>query len=661
MKGTRLVGERETEPAATSAPLTIEQIVGHERPVEVVMTPDGALIAYTVKAVSREGEHPQSAIWVVPFDEGEPRQFTTGLTADESPHWSPSGDRLAFVSDRAERGKASVYVMPAAGGEGVRVFDQQGGITRLGWSPDGSRLSFVYTPGETEAEKKRKEQREDWHVWDADLKFGRLWVLDLATRQARAITPEDRHVWGYAWSPDGRRIAINVTASPRIDDIFRETDVALVDVATGELTPLFTQRGLASDLVWSSDGAHLAFRAAPERVVEEEYVYARPIAGGDAVCLTPGYAGSAVFLTPIGAGDALLLQTIEGVNSRLYRLEWDGTRSPIVDGDPWGVFESRVAISADGSRIAGIWEDGRNAPDIWAGCTRGYGPDTTLRRRTRLNPGLETALLGETEIVRWASDPGVEVEGLLIKPVGYEKGKRYPLVVQVHGGPTWAWPNGFYASWHDWGQFLAGAGYAVLLPNPRGSTGRGPAWSNAIFGDVGGGEYRDMLAGVDAMIARGIADPERLGIGGWSWGGYMTAWTVSQTSRFKAAVMGAGLPNMISDNSLGDIPSANLSYFEATPYHDPDPYYERSAIRHIRNATTPTLILHGEADKRVHHAQGVEMYVALRTLGVKTQLVTYPRQEHGIEERKHQMDLLSRVRNWFDAHLTPAGDDGGAG
>jgi dipeptidyl aminopeptidase/acylaminoacyl peptidase len=175
---------------------------------------------------------------------------------------------------------------------------------------------------------------------------------------------------------------------------------------------------------------------------------------------------------------------------------------------------------------------------------------------------------------------------------------------------------------------------------------------------VGGGEYRDMLAGVDAMVARGIADPERLGIGGWSWGGYMTAWTVSQTTRFKAAVMGAGLANMISDNSLGDIPSSNLSYFEASPYHDPDPYYERSAIRHIRNVTTPTLILHGEADKRVHPAQGTEMYIALRTLGVKTQFVSYPRQAHGIEERKHQADLLRRVLAWFDEHLKPQPEAG---
>jgi dipeptidyl aminopeptidase/acylaminoacyl peptidase len=198
---------------------------------------------------------------------------------------------------------------------------------------------------------------------------------------------------------------------------------------------------------------------------------------------------------------------------------------------------------------------------------------------------------------------------------------------------------------------LAGRGYAVLLPNPRGSTGRGPAFSNAVFDDVGGGELRDVITGVDAMIERGVADPELLGIGGWSWGGYLTALAVTQTDRFKAAVMGAGVSNLISDNSLGDIPSANLSYFRETVYQDPDPYYERSPIRHISNTRTPTLILHGEEDKRVSAAQSVEMYIALRTLGVATQLVTYPREGHYIEEREHQLDLIRRVIGWFEKHL----------
>lgn len=634
-------------------PITIEQLVGHQRVLDIAVSPDGSQVAFTRKAASREDEHGSSSIWLAPFDGGEPRQFTTGLTNDHSPQWSPTGDRIAFISDRAERGSSTVYVMPSNGGEGVRVFNQKGAVSGLAWSPDGRYVSFVFTPGETDDEKKRKEEREDWVVWDAEPKFGRLWTVLLETGEERAISPEQRHVWGYRWSPDSATIAINTTPTPRVDDIFLTTDVALVPALGGEPVQAFSLLGLAHDLQWSPDGMRLAYLGAVDRVVAGEYVYARDIRGGEPTCLTAGYTGSGVSLGVVAQTGELVFQTLEGVNSALYLLSWDGRMAKVDSAPAMGSFESRVSVSADGTRFAVAWADGMHPVEVWSFGRGEQSQAAAARRCTKFNADLERALLGATQVVRWQSDSGVEVEGLLITPVGYREGERYPLVVQVHGGPTWAWANKFYASWHDWGQYLAGHGYAVLLPNPRGSTGRGPEWTNAIFGDVGGGEFRDMLSGVDAMIARGIADPGRLGIGGWSWGGYMTSWAITQTTRFRAAVMGAGLPNMISDNSLGDIPSSNLSYFETSPYHNPDPYYERSAIRHIRNVTTPTLILHGEADKRVNVAESIEMYVALRTLGVKTTFVSYPRQGHGIEERKHQTDLLRRVLDWYDEHLKP--------
>ena len=232
-----------------------------------------------------------------------------------------------------------------------------------------------------------------------------------------------------------------------------------------------------------------------------------------------------------------------------------------------------MTISTDGRRAAFVREDATHAPNVWvlsrndiSPATQNSSPTSPTSKRPRWVP--QRSSVGQAMTVSTLR--------VLLKPHGYVEGERFPLLAFVHGGPTWHWSNQFAATWHDWGQTLAGRGYAVLMPNPRGSTGRGPGFSNAIFDDVGGGEYRDMMTGVDAMVERGIADPDRLGVGGWSWGGYMTAWVVSQTERFKAAVMGAGLPNMISDNSMGDIPSANLSYFDKTPYEDPEPYWERS-------------------------------------------------------------------------------------
>lgn len=634
-------------------PLTAEQLASYSRPGSADMAPDGSRVAYVLapvsKAADKDNEHAVSAIWLVDAEDGEPRQFTSGLWEDREARWSPDGERLAFLSDRAERGKHSVYVMSAAGGEGRRVFDQEGSISNLRWSPDGRYLSFIFTDPETPEEKERKENKDDVKVWDAELKWRRLWLIDLEDgNNARAISPENRQTWGYAWSADGRQLAINTSPNPRINDIFGETRVDIIDVAAGTTRILMSLTGPAGSMVWSADGERIAYLSTSGKVCQGEHIFVVPSAGGEPVNVTPDVASTIEELVPLDGGAALLAKIACGVNYACCRVEWDGAiGEPLGEGAPWGSFADAPAPSADGGKIALAWEDGANTPNIWVLDTVAG----SFERRTDHNPELERAALGKQQIVTWESDPGVTIEGILITPPGYEEGTRYPLVVQIHGGPTAHWPNSFYGDWHDWGQYLAGQGFAVLMHNPRGSTGYGSEFMNALYNHVGEIELRDLLAGVDAMIARGIADPDRLGVGGWSWGGYMTAWTVTQTDRFKAAVMGAGLPNMVSDNSIGDIPSANLSYFETSPYENPEPYWERSPIRYIRNCTTPVLILHGEADDRVNMYQSVEMYVALRELGREHQFVTYPREPHGIRERKHQIDLLERVAAWYKQRL----------
>jgi dipeptidyl aminopeptidase/acylaminoacyl peptidase len=629
-------------------PLTLEQLAGQRRPSDVRISPDGGWIVFVVRPFAREGEHPVSDLWTLPFSDGGLRRFTSGDWLDEAPRPSPDGLRLAFLSDRAERGKKSLYAVPIDGGEAFRVFDEQGDVSEPSWSPDGLSVAVLVKEPETQEEKKRKERRDDAKVWDADYRYQRLWVIDLESLEARPVSPEGRQVWGYTWSPDGERLATNQSATPRMDDRFRETEVAVVSRKGGTCRTVFRTLGLAEDLIWSPDGAYLAYRSRAGRVLYGEYVYRRPLEGGEALCLTPDYEGTAEYLDSLAGGDLLLLAH-EGVTSALYQLSWEGERSRLSIGKAAGTLGYFVSASGYGERLAMVWQDGTHAPEVYTSEVNGAGQG--LVRRTRFGSELEEAALGEVEVMRWESDPGVEVEGMLLKPHDYREGEWYPLIVQVHGGPTSLWADKFCASWRDWAQALAGRGYAVLLPNPRGSTGRGPAFSNAIFGDVGGGELRDVISGVDAVIERGVADPERLGIGGWSWGGYLTALAVTQTDRFKAAVMGMGVSNLISDNSSGDIPSANLSYFLHTLYRDPDPYYQRSPIRHVRNVHTPMLILHGEEDKRVSVTQSIEMYIALRTLGVDTQLVTYPREGHSIGERNHQIDAIRRVLGWFEEHL----------
>jgi dipeptidyl aminopeptidase/acylaminoacyl peptidase len=259
--------------------------------------------------------------------------------------------------------------------------------------------------------------------------------------------------------------------------------------------------------------------------------------------------------------------------------------------------------------------------------------------------------LQPTEHVTWEADDGHIIEGILTYPVDYKPGQRYPLVVDIHGGPSWQWEDRVMLNWHDWAQWLASRGYAVLLPNPRGSTGYGHEFQQLLQDDVGGGESRDLVTGALAMVERGIADPDRLGIAGWSWGGYLTAWTITQTPIFRAAVMGAGLSNMVSDHGQGDIPTANLLYYPGLPYQHMEHYWKSSPIRYVAAVRTPTLILHGEEDARVHPAQGMEYFRALKSLGVPVRFVRYPREKHGFTERAHQIDVMQRIVDWFDRYL----------
>jgi dipeptidyl aminopeptidase/acylaminoacyl peptidase len=279
-----------------------------------------------------------------------------------------------------------------------------------------------------------------------------------------------------------------------------------------------------------------------------------------------------------------------------------------------------------------------------------------LKRLTNINPQLTEIAQGETEVVTWKSSDGVEVEGVLLKPVGFESGKRYPTLVVAHGGPAGAYVNGFRLGGLEGGQVWAGKGWAVFYPNPRGSSNYGQKTLAANVNDWGGGDFKDIMTGVDALVARGIADPDKLAHIGWSYGGYMTAWTITQTSRYKAAMVGAGLTNMWSMYGTNDIPSVLIAYFGGIPNAKTLPLYlDRSAMSHIDKVTTPTLILHGANDERVPTGQAYELYRGLKDRGKATELVFYPREGHGFTEYYHQKDRMQRIYDWVTKYTLGTG------
>ncbi|MDP9367075.1 MAG: S9 family peptidase [Chloroflexota bacterium] len=397
------------------------------------------------------------------------------------------------------------------------------------------------------------------------------------------------------------------------------------------------------------DGPAITVRANNHRADPSDSVWIVLVTGGEPRNLLPGHPGVVEDLVELPGSPATVgLRMVERTHGLVYRLdiaagEIQATTPAELHGR--GSVLSAPSFSADGRRVAFVWSDGTTPEEVYVGDVGGEAATvTTLGESFR-------GRLAPVETVCWSSTDGVEIEGLLTLPIGYEPGKRYPLVVEIHGGPSWQWEDRVFLDWHDWAQMLASHGYAVLAPNPRGSTGYGSAFQQLLQDDVGGGEAQDLISGAQAMVERGIADPDRLGIGGWSWGGYLTAWTITQTDIFKAAVMGAGLANMVSDHGTDDIPAMNLWIYPGQPYDHLDHYWRSSPIRHITNVKTPTLILHGDQDARVHPTQGMEYHRALKTLGVPTEFVRYPREGHGIQERPHQIDLIRRLVAWLDRWL----------
>ncbi len=627
-------------------PITPEDLASMPTVADPRLSPDGVTVAFVVGEESREGEHEKSAIWLVDVAGDAPaRRFTAGIAGDKAPRWSPDSQWLAFLSDRAEPGTPQPYLISMHGGEAERLAEIKGKVEDLAWSPDGTWLALRVTDVESEEQVRRKKERDDAIVFGQDWKYAHMWTLRLADRALTQITTDARHAISCSWSPDSSRIAVLSLESPWADASYSP---ALLDIyqAGGPGERVAELHGDMTDLRWSPDGTLFAMRGAEGRVSTDTAIFTLPVTGGEPRLLMPGYAGAVEWMNWAPEGTALFVAAVEDLTGTLLRVPLERPGAPEVllqeELRGRGYLGSEVSFSADGQTVALVRTQIDQAPEVWA------GPASVLRRRTAINAHTAAWAIGRVEHLRWTGANDEQIGGLLVYPAGYEPGHRYPLVLLIHGGPTSHWAEDFPAGW---AQLLSSHGYAVLLPNPHGSTGRGAAFADAEVDDIGGKELEDDLRGVDAVVAMGLADPERLGVGGWSHGGYMTAWTVTQTTRFKAAVMGAGLCNLLSDQGQNDFPRFNDDYYDARTYDDPDAYMRRSPITFVRRVTTPTLIVHGAADERVHPAQGREFFIALRLLSVPTEFVLYPREEHSFKERKHKIDLYRRVLEWYDRYL----------
>lgn len=626
--------------------ITPLDVVNHFMPRDATISPDGRFVAYWVRQASKTGtaELP-GQIWIADAASGTSRQFTTSPATDQWPRWSPDSRQLVFLSDRAAYNQRQLYTMAVDGGEARQLTTLQGRIEWPAWSPDGREIAFAYA---------EQVPDTDARMAGTDQSYLRVYALNVTSGDLRALTPDGYHVHEFAWSPDGARLAVIATQGDATPSGWYRAQLYVVETA-GDEPGLMRQIGKATRQIcavtWSPDSQQIAYLTS---IISDQ-----PLWQGD-VCVVDAAGGEPRQITPPDLPLSFTkLDWIEPGRMVYSARQLDGTSFGWLDvatgetepiwsdyaliGD-WTV--PRISVSAAARTFATVLERPDTPPQVYVGSLDVPQP---WRQVSQFDYPL--LRLGHMEPIRWQAADGLDIVGHIIYPVDYEPGRRYPTFVQIHGGPAWAWLPHYSVWWEWWGQYLAGRGYLIFLPNIRGSTGRGTAYTEANVGDMGGGDWQDVLSGVDHLIALGLADPNRLGIGGWSYGGFMTAWAVSQTNRFKAAIMGAGITNWESYYAQNSIRDWQRVYFNSTPYEDPAAHRAKSPLTTLHTARTPTLILHGEADEDVSPPQAHEMFVALQSFGVDTQLVMYPGEHHPILERSHQLDLLDRVAAWCDRYI----------
>jgi dipeptidyl aminopeptidase/acylaminoacyl peptidase len=639
-------------PAVASVPrtdeLTVEALVDLETVADVALSPDGKRIAYVLRVPPSALDGPagmRSVIWVVPTRGGEPRSFTIPGASSHSPAWSPNGKRIAFLSRRPGSTHSQVYAVPVDGGEAEPLTDVAAEIHAFAWSPDGKRIAYVADQEPSAAQKEDASAGRDHVTGDVEGTFHRLWVMELGKDEAKAVTPRDRHVSQLAWAPDGKRLAVQASERADVDGVMMYSRVFTVAVEGGELQPLCATAGKLGPLDWSPDGERVAFLGASDlHDPTPGVLYVAPAAGGEAKALTLDYEGTGQWIEWAGDETVLMLAN-EGTKTVLHRVGTDGAMKSLGTTGP---ICERVDATDDGKQLACAGERAEHPREVFAGA-----PGKALRRLTHHNPGLEKVRLGARSIVRWKAADGLEIEGVLTKPVGYEEGKRYPLAVLVHGGPEGISHDGWNTRSGYPTQLFATRGYVVLEPNYRGSQGRGVAFGKADQKDLGGKEFEDVLAGIDHLVAQGLVDGTRVGMGGWSYGGYFSGIAATRYSkRFKAAMVGAAITNWISFTGTSEIEHENsLVHWDLWPYENTQLAWERSPMANTQGSTTATLVVHGKDDTRVPPGQAKELYRALRHAGAATELVLYPREGHGLRERAHQIDFAKRWLDWFDTHV----------
>jgi dipeptidyl aminopeptidase/acylaminoacyl peptidase len=646
---------------ALHAQLSPEQVTSLQTVSSAVISPDGRLVAYTLtqpRAPEEDtvaGQRSFSELWVAPVAGGAPRSIVQRPNSAGAPSWSPDGSVLAFLY------RGQVHTVPAAGGEPRAITTAPNGVMAFQWSPDGASIAYTSRVAETAGAAERRRRGDDvmvssdpyihWVVGAQPPRPVQLWVQPAAGGAGRALTPENQFVRDFTWAPDSRRLAVQITETGDADAEQMYRRIFSVTTEGGAPQLLVPTEGKLGPMAWSPDGTRLAWLGAVslnDPLAQSVFVVTP---GSPAVNLTPDYEGSAM---AVGWQDARTIRFVaaEGTKTALNTVPAAGGQRTRIVGHGPEIFLN-ATFSRDGTTFAMPASTGLHPNEVFVGTAR----ERRLRRVTNHNAWLAGVQLGRQETVEYTARDGWRMEGVLIHPAGAPQGgARPPLAILPHGGPEGVSYDGWSTNALYPAQVLAGAGYAVFMPNYRGSGGRGVAFSKGDHRDLGGREFDDVLDGISHLHATGAADSARVGISGTSYGGYFSAWAGTRHSeRFRLAMPFAGIANWMSFTGTTDIPvEMAVVHWDLWPYEHPLLMWERSPTAHIQNANTPMIIGHGLADERVHPEQMIQLHQALRLKGVPSELILYPREPHGLLERQHQLDYMRRILQAFDRYVKPA-------
>jgi len=619
----------------------------------VQISPDGSRVAYTVSRADFKQDAYVTQIFVVPAAGGEAIQMTRGEKSSSDPRWSPDGRWLAFLSSRVGD-KNQVFAMPAAGGEPAQLTKSETAVSSFAWSPDGRSIAFTAPEADAQPKKDRKEHFSDFDVVRRDYTFTHLFTLDLDEALKEPVAGRQRtkgrefSVSSFSWAPAADRIAFSAPVNP---DLVQggTSDVHVLTLADDAVTKIVSQSGPDNTPRFSPDGKRIVFSSA----MGKERYYAMntrlavvDAAGGPVRSLTDAFDENPSFVDWLA--DGIYFSASQRTAAHLFRLDPDSLRITRVSG-PDALIAFGFSLARDGRSIAFLSGSPTAVPEVFVSAPAPFAP----RALTRMGEEVAGFILGSREVISWKSQDGTPIEGVLIKPADFDPGKKYPVLCVIHGGPTGVdrpvllQPDARYYPSDIW----AARGALILKVNYRGSAGYGERFRRLNERNLGVGDAWDVLSGIDHLVAKGWADPERLGCMGWSQGGYISAFLTTSTTRFKAISNGAGISDWATYYYNTDITPFTINYLGADPVSDPEIYRKTSPFSYVKGARTPTLIQHGENDRRVPIANAYQLRQALEDRSVPVTMVVYKGFGHGITKPKAMRAVMQHNLDWFGHYV----------